>query len=50
MRDGRVADELTSEHIPTGSVKRRSGNSLATMDLNLLQAWFDALLRTRGNA
>ncbi|KIM52561.1 hypothetical protein SCLCIDRAFT_18127 [Scleroderma citrinum Foug A] len=31
-----------------GSVKRRSGNSLATMDLNLLQAWFDALLRTRG--
>ncbi|KAI6022101.1 origin recognition complex subunit 3 N-terminus-domain-containing protein [Pisolithus marmoratus] len=30
-----------------GSAKRKPGNSLSTMDLNLLQAWFDALLRVR---
>ncbi|KAL4067425.1 origin recognition complex subunit 3 N-terminus-domain-containing protein [Scleroderma yunnanense] len=42
-----VTSFITRYEEELGSVKRRSGNLLTTMDLNLLQAWFDAFLKTR---
>ncbi|KAI6130863.1 origin recognition complex subunit 3 N-terminus-domain-containing protein [Pisolithus thermaeus] len=42
-----VTGFITKYERELGSGKRKPGNSLSTMDLNLLQAWFDALLRVR---
>ncbi|KAI6143578.1 origin recognition complex subunit 3 N-terminus-domain-containing protein [Pisolithus tinctorius] len=42
-----VTGFITKYEQELGSGKRKPGTSLSTMDLNLLQAWFDALLRAR---
>ncbi|KIK27187.1 hypothetical protein PISMIDRAFT_8398 [Pisolithus microcarpus 441] len=42
-----VTGFITKYERELGSGKRKAGNSLSTMDISLLQAWFDALLRVR---
>ncbi|KIK19809.1 hypothetical protein PISMIDRAFT_42720, partial [Pisolithus microcarpus 441] len=42
-----VTGFITKYEQELGSSKRKAGNSLSTMDLSLLQAWFDAPLRVR---
>ncbi|KAI5994190.1 origin recognition complex subunit 3 N-terminus-domain-containing protein [Pisolithus albus] len=42
-----VTGFITKYEQELGSGKRKAGNAVSTMDLSLLQAWFDALLRVR---